>query len=146
MVVEVGDDDVLVRPPAASGHEGLLPCFESFHKRQFLCLFPYVKHAVKTCVAYDCHIALDANSCEEVGRLLVLHEEVCDAPSECVGIALAIPAEEYLLRTEDAAYGIYGNVIVVACHEEVAPELILYQEQCHGAYEGKEAEHIALRV
>ena len=72
-----------------------------------LTLTCYGGDAVEAGVAGDIDVG-DAYVGEELTALLVLYEEVGKA-LEDVGIGLAIPTEEDLVGTEDAADTIYGD-------------------------------------
>ena len=146
MAVEIGNDDILVGLPTAAGDEdkGTLAA-EALHQRKFLSLAGNVDNAVETGVAHDGNILHEATAGQQFAALLVLHEEM-GYVLQHMSIGTAIPTEEYLVGTEDAADAIERNVVVMAGPHVVEPELIL-DEECHlGTHKVEETIDIAGRV
>lgn len=78
-----------------------------FNDGDVLALTGYGGYAVEAGVASDIDIG-DAYVGEELTALLILYEEVGEA-LEDMGVGPAVPTEEDLVGTEDAADAIYGD-------------------------------------
>ena len=65
---------------------------------------------------------------------------------EHTAILAAVPLEEYLVGTEDAADAIHGHVPVLQDVQVVVPELVLDEERHHGTDSPQEAARIGNRV
>ena len=146
VIVEIADEDILVWRPAASGNEHLIALGEGIHDRHLLlaCALLYLQHAVEARVAGNLHIRY-AECGEQFTALLVLHEEPGDAVQHAA-IAVAIPAEEHLLRAEDAAHAVYGDVVFLHVCHIVPPELILDEERHLRVYYLEEASDVERSV
>ena len=93
----------------------------------------YGGYAVEAGVACDIDV-VDADGGEELFALLVLHEEVGEA-LEHMSVGSAVPAEEDLVGTEDAADAIDRHATMAQDVNIVVPELV-FDEECHGGAHG----------
>ena len=128
VLLEIRDEDILVRRPAASSHEDMVGIlYEGLDERQVLRLLLYLQHAVEARVADDAHIS-DIEFLQEFSTLFVLHEEMCETAQHS-GIVATIPAEEYLVWTEDARHAIHWHITVfqdIATSDVIMTEVVIY--------------------
>ena len=136
-LLEPGDEECLVRRPAGTGDEDGVAGGKLLYEGQGTGGALDVQYSVETCVADDGDVVLDVQRGKEVCRLLVLDEEMRDFV-EHLGVAAAVPAEEDLVGTEDAADGVHGDSQSLAPLQVVLPELILDEEQHLGFDEVEE--------
>ena len=129
MFVKPRNENLLVRLPTAACDETFRVTLKLLHYGQLLGSGLDLQNTVEACVANNGNVR-NANGCQQFLAHLVLHIETGKA-SQHMSILPAIPAEEDLSGTEDAADTIDGNATMFQDVEIVVPELVLDEESHH---------------
>ena len=144
VVVEILDEDVLVRRPTAARHKHLAVLLESLYQGQFLGLTLDLQHAVEACVTRYLNVG-DAERGKQTLALVVLDEEACEA-FQHPAVRTPVPTEEHLTLTEDAADAVNGHATPLEDVQVVPPKLILYEESHLRMHEVEELARAEIRV
>ena len=144
MLAEITQEDFFVRRPRGTCNENMrIPCalYKLLHQWQLLRLFLNLQHSVEAGVANDFHFG-DAKCLQQFATLFVLYKEVGET-LQYAPILPSIPAEEHLLRTEDAADTIHWHLTMLQDVQVVEPELILDEESHAGTHRTQETTGVA---